>query len=305
MSASKDKIYLSVCQGSEDLGQELANILKIKIAPRNFEKFSSGEILLDLIEDPASKEVYILSTPLYPGSEGYMELFLLMDAAKRHGAEKITPIIPYFGYGRQNRCFKPYSPLPCELLARLLKAAGATDLITLDLHDLEVLDFFTVIVTHLSCSSLIAHDILNRFGPDVVIVSPDEGGIERAQGVANILQSPTAMIQKKRMNPHEVKILGLDGNVAGKITIIIDDLVDSGNTICRAAELLREKGATAIHAYVTHDVLSEEGVKRIQGSVLSSLTLSNSVPTQHKAEKIRYFSLAPLLAEAIRNAQSQ
>lgn len=302
MSASNNQIYLAICQGQESLGSELANLLGIKIISRNFEKFSSGEILLDPIEDPQDKDTYILTTPLYPGHDGYMELFLMLDAVRRHGARKIIPIIPYFGYGRQNRCFKPYSPMPCELLAKLLRTAGATEIITVDLHDPGVVSFFAIPVQSLSFSTLIAQDIQVNFREDVVIVSPDAGGIKRAQEVANLIQSPVVTVSKKRLDPKDIKILGLEGSVEGKTAIIIDDLVDSGNTICRCADLLIEKKAKSVYAYVTHGLLSKQGFEKIQESSIATLTLSNSVPSlSNREEKIRYISLGSLLAEAIFN----
>jgi len=300
MLASKNQVALIIGQGQASLGNELAALLEIHPFPLKFEKFSSGEILLELLENPKDKDIYILSTPLYPGHDEYMELFLIMDAVSRHGARNIIPIIPYFGYGRQNRCFGPYSPMPCDLLAKLFKAAGATALITIDLHDPKIRDFFSIPLHHLSFIPLIVSNILERFGSEVVIISPDAGGIERAKEVAQLIKAPFAAISKKRITPQDVKVLDVDGDVAGKTAIIVDDLVDSGNTLCKAAGMLREKGAGVVHAYVTHSLLSTAGYKKLQESFIESLTLTNSLPDiQHSSKKIKEMSLALLLAETI------
>ncbi len=291
-----------------DLAAKISEYLKMEPGKVKIARFSDGEVSLDIDESVRGHHCFVLQSTSPPANENLVELLVLMDALKRASAAKITVIIPYYGYGRQDRKASPRQPITAKLVADLLETAGATRIIAMDLHAAQIQGFFDVPFDHLYAMPIFIEDIRARFcssklaTQDVVVVSPDAGGVERARAYAKRLHSGLAIIDKRRPKPGVAEVMNIIGEVEGKKAIIIDDMIDTAGTLVKAAEALREKSVIEVFSYATHAVFSGPAIERIDGSGLSEVIVSDSIPLNSKAQtckKIRTLSCAPLVGEAI------
>lgn len=293
-----------ICGNSNSpLFEEISNTLNEKYVPVEIKKFSDGEIFVEIKDSLRGHDVFILQSTSFPVNDSLMELLTCIDAAKRASAKSIFAVVPYFGYARQDRKTAPRTSITAKLVANLLQVAGATHVITVDLHAGQIQGFFDIPVDNLYAQpSFLSHikSSSDTSIEDIIITSPDIGGIARARACAKKLGSPIAIIDKRREKPGVSEVMNIIGDVNGKSCIIIDDIVDSGGTLCNAAEALLQKGAKEVKAYITHGVLSGTAIQKIENSALSKLFITNSIYHKNIASsKIQFISIAPLISEAI------
>ena len=285
------------------LAEAISQYLKVPLAKSQVRRFADMEIFVEIQENVRGQDVFVLQSTSFPANDNLMELLILIDALKRSSARRITAVIPYYGYARQDRKPGPRTPISAKLVANLIERAGADRVLTLDLHAGQIQGFFDIPTDNLFAAPVMVRDIQERYGTDnLVVVSPDVGGVVRARGLAKRIEAPIAICDKRRERPGESEVLNVIGAVKGKRCILIDDIVDSGGTIVNAAEALIAKGATEVVAYITHGVLSGGAVSRIQASRLKSLVITDSIlPTEAilAAKNIRVLPIAPLIGEAI------
>ena len=265
-------------------------------------RFSDGETQVEIHENVRRKEIYVIQSTCHPVNDNLVELLLLIDAFRRSSASRITAVIPYFGYSRQDKKVSPRVPISAKLVADLLHVAGVDRVITMDLHAGQIQGFFNVPVDNLYSAPIIIDDIKTRFSKDLVVVSPDAGGVERARAYAKRLDAGLAIVDKRRSAPNQAKAMAIIGDVQDKIAIIIDDMADTAGTLTEAASVIREKGAKEVHAYCTHPVLSGPAIDRITHSSLNSLVATDTIPLSEEAkrcDKIKTLSIAKLVGEAI------
>lgn len=289
------------------LAEHICSYLEIPLGKIQVGRFSDGEITVEIKENVRGKDVYVIQPTCRPVNENLMELLVVMDALKRASAGCITAVVPYYAYARQDRKIAPRMPIAAKLVADLISAAGAQRLVTMDLHAGQIQGFFNIPVDHLFAMPVLLKYVKENFVPDLAIVSPDTGGVERARAFAKHLQGTLAIIDKRREGA-AITAMTLIGNVWGKEAVIIDDLVNTGGTLSMAAELLMRHGARAVHACVTHPVLAGDSVATIKNSLLRSLITTDTIPLSAEAaacDKIIYLSVAPLLGEAIRRIHNQ
>jgi ribose-phosphate pyrophosphokinase len=253
--------------------------------------------------------VFLIQSTSYPANDNLMELLVCIDALKRASARRITAVVPYYGYARQDRKPGPRTPISAKLVANLITVAGANRVLTMDLHADQIQGFFDIPVDNLYASPLMAADLREHYDPaDLVIVSPDVGGVGRARGIAKRLDAQLAIVDKRRERAGVSEVVNVIGDVAGRLCVLVDDIVDSGGTLCNAAEALLEAGATRVVAYVTHGVLSAGAVGRIASSRLETLVITDSIRATEAvrvADKIREITVAPLIGEAIRRISDE
>ena len=265
-------------------------------------RFSDGEIQVEIHENVRRQEIYVIQSTSYPVNDNLVELLLLIDAFKRSSASKITAVIPYFGYSRQDKKVSPRVPISAKLVADLLECTGVHRVITMDLHAGQIQGFFNCPVDNLYSAPVIIDDIKTRFPENLVVVSPDAGGVERARAYAKRLHAGLAIVDKRRSAPNQAKAMAIIGDVQDKIAIIIDDMVDTAGTITEASGVIVENGAKAVHAYCTHPVLSGPAIDRINKSSLSSLVATDTISLSEEAkqcDKIKTLSISKLVGEAI------
>jgi ribose-phosphate pyrophosphokinase len=270
-------------------------------------RFSDGEIMVEFRENVRGKDVFVIQPTSMPANEHIMELLIMIDALKRASAMSITAVLPYYAYARQDRKTAPRTPITAKLMADLITVAGATRVLTMDLHAGQIQGFFNIPVDHMFAAPVTLEYIRNNFDNEVVVVSPDAGGVERARAFAKRLQTSLAIIDKRR-DGAAIRAMTLIGNVWGKEAVILDDMITTGATITMAAELLMRHGVRAVHACVTHPVMTRNAVSNIQGSMLQTVTVTDTIPLSPEAaalEKLRVLSVAPLLGEAIRRIHNQ
>jgi ribose-phosphate pyrophosphokinase len=268
----------------------------------NIKRFADGEIYIEINENMRGSEVFVIQGTSYPANDNIMELLVCIDALRRASAKNITAVLPYFGYARQDRKVTPRSPISAKLVANLITNAGANIVLTLDLHANQIQGFFDIPVDNLFAAPIFVKDIKKNIkSKNLVCVAPDVGGVERARALGKRLNAELAIIDKRRSGPGKSQVMNVIGEVKGKTCIIIDDLVDSGGTICNAATALIEKGAKEVYAYVVHAVLSGDAVKKIQKSKIKQFVVTNSIDNNQKTKgsKIKIISVASLLGEAI------
>ena len=271
------------------------------------ERFNDQEIFVEVFENVRGEDMFIVQSTSRPANDNLMELLIMADALRRSSAKRITAVIPYFGYARQDRRAKARTPISAKLVANMLVEAGIERVLTMDLHAAQIQGFFDIPVDNLYASPIFALDILSQFDgsmQDVMVVSPDVGGVARARELAKRINAPLSIVDKRREKPGEIAEMTVIGDVSGKKCIIVDDICDTAGTLCKAAEVLMEHGATEVHAYITHGVLSGPAVERITKSVMKSLVITDSIqPTEpvQAAENIRILPTAPLFAQAILN----
>jgi ribose-phosphate pyrophosphokinase len=292
------------------LAHEVARHLKVPLGRASVGKFSDGEVNVELMENVRGRDVFILQPTCPPTNDHLMELLVMIDAARRASATSITAVIPYFGYARQDR--RPRgsrSPITAKLVANMLSGAGADRVLTIDLHADQITGFFDIPVDNVYGSPVLLGDAYRQRYKNMMVVSPDVGGVVRARALAKQLDDvDLAIIDKRRPRANEVKVMNIIGDVKDRSCVLIDDLVDTAGTLCQAAEALKDHGALKVVAYITHPVLSGKAVERISGSALDELVVTDTIPLSPVAAacgRIRVLSVAELLAETIRRIRDE
>ncbi|MBW8351496.1 ribose-phosphate diphosphokinase [Bacillus sp. IITD106] len=285
------------------LAQEIAKFIGLELGKCSVNRFSDGEIQINIEESIRGCDVYVVQSTSDPVNDHLMELLIMIDALKRASAKTINLVVPYYGYARQDRKARAREPITAKLVANLIETAGATRMINLDLHAPQIQGFFDIPNDHLMGVPILGEYFKskNLYKDDIVIVSPDHGGVTRARRLADRLKAPIAIIDKRRPRPNVAEVMNIVGNVDGKIAILIDDIIDTAGTITLAANALTESGAKEVYACCTHPVLSGPAIERIQNSNIKELIVTNSIvlPEEKKISKIKELSVAPLLGEAI------
>jgi ribose-phosphate pyrophosphokinase len=286
------------------LAEEVVNHLDIELGKAAVGRFSDGEVMVELLENVRGKDVFVLQSTCAPTNDSLMEVLVMVDALRRSSAARITAAIPYFGYSRQDR--RPRSArvaITAKVVANMLTSVGVNRLLTMDLHSDQIQGFFDIPVDNIYATPILLGDVWKHNYTDLVVVSPDVGGVVRARALAKQLNSDLAIIDKRRPKPNVAKVMNIIGEVEGRTCVIMDDMVDTANTLCEAANALKEHGAKKVVAYCTHPVLSGQAVQRIGKSALDELVVTNTIPLRPEAaasKKIRQLSAAELLAETIR-----
>jgi ribose-phosphate pyrophosphokinase len=283
------------------LAKEICGCLGVPVGAATVGRFSDGEIQLRILENVRGADTYIVQPTSPPVNDNAMELLIMVDALCRSSARRITVVLPYYGYGRQDRKAEPRVPITAKLMANLITAAGADRVLSMDLHAGQIQGFFDIPVDHLYAMPVFLDYIRKKNLEDLVIVSPDAGGVERARAFAKRLDADLAIVDKRRPRANVADVMNVIGDVKGKTAILLDDMVDTAGTLCKDAEALKEFGAKRILAACSHGVLSGPAVERLNGSPIEELMISNSIPLNGKAtSKVTVLSVAPLLAEAIK-----
>jgi ribose-phosphate pyrophosphokinase len=291
------------------LAQEVASNLGIPLGRADVGRFSDGEIMLEILENVRGRDVFVLQSTCHPNNDNLMEVMVMIDALRRSSAGRITAAIPYLGYSRQDR--RPRSArvaITAKVVANMLTSVGVNRLLTMDLHSDQIQGFFDIPVDNIYATSILLDDLKKQRYENLVVVSPDIGGVVRARAAAKQLGSDLAIIDKRRPKPNEAKVMNIIGEVAGRTCVIMDDMVDTANTLCEAAAALKEQGATKVVAYATHPVLSGIAAQRINDSSLDELVVTNTIPLSEASKsckKIRQLSAAVLLAETIRRISKE
>ncbi|MFO7154400.1 MAG: ribose-phosphate diphosphokinase [Caldicoprobacter oshimai] len=286
-----------------ELAREIARYLGVPMGSAEVGTFSDGEICVNIYETVRGADVFVIQSICHPVNDNLMELLIMIDAFKRASAGRITAVIPYYGYARQDRKAKARDPITAKLVADLITSAGANRVLTMDLHAPQIQGFFNIPLDHLLGMPILAQYFIERGleGEDVVVVSPDVGSVTRARSFANRLNSSLAIVDKRRPRANVAEVMNVIGDVKGKRAILIDDLVDTAGTLTQAALALVERGATEVYACCTHGVLSGPGVERVKNSPIRELIITNTIPLppEKRIDKIKILSVAPLFAEAI------
>lgn len=286
------------------LAQEVASHLGIELGRADVGRFSDGEVMVELLENVRGRDVFVLQSTSHPTNDSLMEVMVMVDALRRSSAGRITAAIPYLGYSRQDR--RPRSArvaITAKVVANMLTGVGVNRVLTMDLHSDQIQGFFDIPVDNIYATPILLADLLRQNHENLVIVSPDVGGVVRARACAKQLNSDLAIIDKRRPKPNVAKVMNIIGDVAGRTCVIMDDMVDTANTLCEAAAALKNHGAVKVVAYATHPVLSGGAAERIQNSELDELVVTNTIalrPDSANCKKIRQLSAAALLAETIR-----
>ena len=287
------------------LARAIAGYLEVPLTDASVRRFADEEIFVEIHENVRGEDVFILQSTSYPANDNLMELLIAIDACRRASAARITAVVPYFGYARQDRKPGPRTPISAKLVANLITQAGADRVLSVDLHAGQIQGFFDIPTDNLYAAPVMAADIQARYGErDLMVVSPDVGGVVRARALAKRLDNaPLAIVDKRRERPGESEVMNIIGNVKGRHCILIDDIVDSGGTLCNAAQALLDNGASSVAAYITHGVLSGGAVSRVDNSALTELVITDTIrPTDatSDSQRIRVLTIAPLLGEAVR-----
>lgn len=284
-----------------ELAEEIASIMCKPLGKATVNKFSDGEISVNLWETVRGTDCYIVQSTCDPVNDNLMELLIMIDAMKRASAGRINAVIPYYGYARQDRKAKARDPITAKLVADLLVAAGADRVVTMDLHAAQIQGYFDIPVDHLVGMPILSKYFVAKGLEDVVIVSPDHGSVTRARNMAQPLNAPIAIVDKRRPEPNKSEIMNIIGDIEGKNCILVDDMIDTAGTITNAANALKDLGAVSVRACATHAVLSGPAIERIENSAIEELVLLNTlpIPEEKRIEKMRIVSVAPLFAEAM------
>ena len=292
---------------NQPFAQKVADHCFTDLVPADLNRFSDGEICVEVKENIRGKDVFLVNSTCNPVNESLMELLIMIDTAKRSSARRITAVIPYFGYARQDRKSASRTPITAKLVADLLTQAGADRILTMDLHAGQIQGFFDIPVDDLTSRVTFAKDIKRNINTEepTVFVSPDAGGAVRARKFADMFHGDIAIVDKMRPEAGKSEVMNLIGDVKGKHAILVDDIVDSGGTLCKAADAILEAGALSVRAYITHGVLSNGASKKIDASQLVELVISDSIPYQGNSSKIRQVSVAPLFGEAMRRITNE
>ena len=291
------------------LAEAVAQHLNISLGRATVGRFSDGEVMVELLENVRGKDVFVLQSTCVPTNDNLMEVMVMVDALKRASAGRITAAIPYFGYARQDR--RPRSArvaITAKVVADMLSSAGVDRVLTMDLHSDQIQGFFDVPVDNIYASPILLADVRKQSYPNLIVVSPDVGGVVRARALAKELDADLAIIDKRRPKPNVAKVMNIIGDVVGRTCLIMDDMVDTANTLCEAAKALKEKGAERVLAYCTHGVLSGPAIERIENSAIDELVVTDTIPLREDArncKRIRQLSVAELLAETMRRINAE
>ena len=292
------------------LAKAIADYLESPLTDAAVRRFADEEVFVEIQENVRGEDVFVLQSTGYPTNDNLMELLICIDALRRASAKRITAVVPYFGYARQDRKPGPRTPISAKLVANLITVAGADRVLSVDLHAGQIQGFFDIPTDNLYAAPVISADIQARFGKrNLMVVSPDVGGVVRARALSKRLDNaPLAIVDKRREKPGESEVMNIIGEVEGRFCILVDDIVDSAGTLCNAAAALRDAGAEDVVAYVTHGVLSGGAVARVEGSQLTELIITDSIQPLDpvlEAKKVRLLPIAPLLAEAIKRISDE
>ncbi|PWR25622.1 ribose-phosphate pyrophosphokinase [Zavarzinia aquatilis] len=292
------------------LAEAIAAYLNLPMTKASVRRFSDQEIFVEIQENVRGQDVFVIQSTSYPTNDNLMELLVCIDALRRASAKRITAVIPYFGYARQDRKPGPRTPISAKLVANLITTAGANRVLTLDLHAGQIQGFFDIPTDNLFAAPAFVHDIKEQYGTDerLMVVSPDVGGVVRARAIAKRIDADLAIVDKRRERAGESEVMNIIGDVSGRRCILVDDIVDSAGTLCNAAGALKAKGAKSVSAYVSHGVLSGGAVARVSASQLESLVISDSIQATEAVRlcrNIRRVSIAPLIAEAMRRINDE
>ncbi|HEY8696462.1 MAG TPA: ribose-phosphate pyrophosphokinase [Rhizomicrobium sp.] len=294
---------------NKELADKIGAYLKLPFVKAVVRRFADMEVFVEIQENVRGEDMFVIQSSSFPANDNLMELLIIIDALRRASARRITAVIPYFGYARQDRKVGPRTPISAKLVANLITGAGANRVLTVDLHAGQIQGFFDIPTDNLYAMPAIVRDIRDYLGDDnLMVVSPDVGGVVRARALAKRLGADLAIADKRRERAGESEVMNIIGDVRGRSCILVDDIVDSGGTICNAAEALIEKGAKDVCAYATHGVLSGGAVARIVGSRLKSMVVTDSIAAteeMRKCSKIRRISIAPLIGEAMRRINNE
>jgi ribose-phosphate pyrophosphokinase len=297
------------CNSNEPLATAMASYLGVPLTKATIRRFPDMEVFVEIHENVRGEDVFVVQSTSYPANDHIMELLVSLDALRRASARRVTAVIPYFGYARQDRKPGPRTPISAKLVANIITSAGADRVLTVDLHAGQIQGFFDIPLDHLYAAPVIVSDIkANYKEKNVVIVSPDVGGVVRARALAKRIEADLAIVDKRRERASVSEVMNIIGDVEGRHCILYDDIVDSAGTLCNAAEALMKEGAASVAAYVTHGVLAGKAIERVANSSLSSLVITDSIAATDavkKARNIRVISIAPLLAEAIRRISEE
>lgn len=294
-------IKLLTGTSNQKLAKEVSDYLNIPLSDAIVSRFSDGEVRVQINESMRGEDVFVIQSLCPPINENIMELLLILDAIKRASAGRITAVIPYYAYARQDRKDKPRVPISARLLADLITVAGAQRVVVVDLHSPQIQGFFNIPVDNLHALGVLYDYLKDKVDGETVVVSPDAGGVEMARLLANKIGCPIAISYKRRPEPNVAEVLDLIGDVKGKRAIIVDDIIDTAGTVCAAGELLLSRGASRVDVVATHGLLSGPAVERLRKSPIEEVVTTNTIPAEHKnLEKLKVVSIAPLIGEAIR-----
>jgi ribose-phosphate pyrophosphokinase len=306
---SLDNMIVFAGNANRELSDQVAHYLDLPLGKAAIGSFSDGEVMVEIMEHVRGKDVFILQSTCAPSNDNLMELLVMIDAIKRSSAKRITAVVPYFGYARQDR--RPRTArvaITAKLVADMITTAGANRVLTMDLHADQIQGFFNVPVDNIYAGPVLLGDIWRHEYPDLLVVSPDVGGVVRARALAKHLEADLAIIDKRRPQANVAKVMNIIGEVEGRTCVLMDDLVDTAGTLCEAADALKQHGATKVLAYCTHPVLSGPAVERINKSQLDELVVTDTIPLSEAGEaceRIRQLSIAEILAEAMRRIASE
>ena len=312
MPASDTDSQIMVFTGNANpqLARDIVRHLRLNLGAANVSSFSDGEVQVEIMENVRGKDVFILQSTCAPTNDNLMELLVMIDAVRRASAQRITAVVPYFGYARQDR--RPRSvrvPITAKVVAQMIGNVKADRVLTVDLHADQIQGFFDIPVDNVYASPILLGDVWKQKYPDIVVVSPDVGGVVRARALAKRLDdADLAIIDKRRPQPNEARVMNIIGEVEGRTCILVDDLVDTAGTLCKAAMALKEQGASRVVSYCTHPVLSGAAVENIAASELDELVVTDTIPLRENAQacnKIRQLSIATMLAETMRRISNE
>ena len=301
---SIDNLFIFSGNANPELAAQVVDYLKVPLGKARVEQFSDGEIAVEILENVRGRDVFIVQPTCAPSHKNLIELLLMIDACNRSSAKRVTAVLPYYGYARQDR--RPRNsrvPISAKMIASMISTAGADRVLTMDLHADQIQGFFDIPTDNIYGSPVLLDDIRNLEEENLIVVSPDVGGVVRARALAKRLGVDLAIIDKRRPKANVAKVMNIIGEVEGRSCVLIDDMVDTANTLCKAADALKEQGATAVRAYCTHPVLSGEAVTRITASTMDEVVVTNTIPLSDAAaacDKIRQLSVAHILGESIR-----
>jgi ribose-phosphate pyrophosphokinase len=303
-----DRLQIFTGNANPDLSREIVHHLGMDLGRAMIRTFADGEVYLQIQENVRGADVFVIQPTCTPVDSNLMELLLMIDALKRASAERITAVLPYYGYARQDRKDKPRVPISARLVAAVLETAGANRILTMDLHAAQIQGFFDIPVDHLFSAPVMLEYFKAQGIPNRTVVSPDAGGVERARAFAKRLNSPLAIIDKRREEANVAEVMNVVGEVSGRHCLLVDDLIDTAGTLVKGADALMEKGALSVSACATHAVLSGPAVKRIEDSCLREVVVTNSIPLsdeKRNCSRIKSLSIAKLLAQAIRSIHEE
>jgi len=308
-STEFDRLMVFTGNAHPRLAEDVVRHLNINLGRAKVGRFSDGEVMVEILENVRGRDVFVLQTVCAPTNDNIMELLMMVDAMKRASAARVTAAIPYLGYARQDR--RPSSarvPISAKVVANMMTSAGVDRVLTMDLHSEQIQGFFDIPVDNIYSGPILLGDVWKRGIKDLVVVSPDVGGVVRARALAKRLESDLAIIDKRRPRPNVATVMNIIGEIEGRTCVIIDDMVDTANTLCEAAAALKDRGAQRVLAYCTHPVLSGKAVERIAGSALDEIVVTDTIPLREDAKackKIRVLTVSGLLAETMRRISNE